>query len=230
MKVEKIVPEKAEEGRKSRRTHAFLAATLETDGKVWPVRLRNISETGALIDAPAKLSIGTTLTLCRSDVEIPCTVVREDKGFVGLFFDQPLSAATVDMLKVGKSSSHGGIRAVAPKSPEDAGKSASGSTGNSAFGSGLRPSRSPLDARLARELQYARSLLQFITEPIINDHTLLQRYGRNLQEIDYISQLLGHVAQIIATEDKEIAINQIGVAELRSRLKGEQEQGKTAKK
>jgi hypothetical protein len=80
-----------------------------------------------------------------------------------------------------------------------------------------------MDGWLARELQYAQSILEQISQPISNDHVLLRQHGASLQKLDFVAQLLGQLAKIASTEDKDCAINQIEIAELRSRLSGEPE-------
>ena len=47
---------------------------------------------------------------------------------------------------------------------------------------------------------------------------LVQRHATQLQSIDLINQVLGHISGIIASEDRELAVEQVTLRELRSRL------------
>jgi hypothetical protein len=226
MKNQKIINDKyVREIRASKRVHGFLTATVEAFGEVWPVRLKNISLTGALINAPARLPIGTMVTLNRLHMSISAVVVREGKNYLGLNFNEPLLPEEINLLRAGAYIAKPKLITEQSNDPYTSPRA-----NKSPLVSGLRPSRFPLEGRLAKELQYAQSLLETAIEPIINNHLLLQRYGRNLQELDSISQLLGYAAKIMATEDKECAINQIDDQELRLRLKGEPVHHRSAKK
>jgi hypothetical protein len=213
----------AREIRGSKRNHGFLAATVDVAGETWKVRLRNISQTGALIEAPSKLHIGTPVVLSRLHVSIPAVVVREDKNCAGLSFHEPIAAGTVDVLRIGAGASKHELPAPAGLRVRAAAAAGARNGKQPLPPTGLRPSRDPMDGWLARELQYAQSILEQISQPISNDHVLLRKHGASLQKLDFVSQLLGQLAKIASTEDKDCAINQVEIAELRSRLNGEPE-------
>jgi hypothetical protein len=210
--------EAAREIRGSKRNHGFLAASIEVAGETWKVRLRNISQTGALVEAPAKLRIGTPVVLSRLHVSIPATVVREDKNSAGLSFHEPIASGTVDLLRIGAGVRKQDLPALAPI-PVRAASAAGSRNGKQPLPpTSLRPSRDPLDQWLARELQNAQSLLEQLGEPISNDHVFLRKHGASLQKLDFVAQLLGQLARIVSTQDKECAINQIEIGDLRSRF------------
>ena len=60
------------EGAKERahRSNLFLAATFDVGGAANPVRIRNLSETGALLEGAALPAVGTLLILKRQEVEM----------------------------------------------------------------------------------------------------------------------------------------------------------------
>jgi hypothetical protein len=76
-----------------------------------------------------------------------------------------------------------------------------------------------LDARLAHELGYVQRLLENLGDELINDLFLVQRHGQSLQSLDLVSQILGHVATILHAEDKATVIEEIGMEDLKARLK-----------
>ena len=81
-----------------------------------------------------------------------------------------------------------------------------------------QPSKDPLDHRLAEELETVRRRLDLLGGTLVGDPILLHRHGLQLQSIDQMSQLLGHLARVIGSEQKEMAVEQVTLRELRGRL------------
>ncbi|NWM10776.1 hypothetical protein GY642_25995, partial [Escherichia coli] len=52
------------------RKNLLLAATIEADGLRVPVRIRNLSEGGAMVDGSVLPRAGTLLTLTRAEIEV----------------------------------------------------------------------------------------------------------------------------------------------------------------
>ena len=80
------------------------------------------------------------------------------------------------------------------------------------------PSQDELDHRIAEELDYIRRHLELLGGILANDPILLHRHGQQLQSIDMINQLLGHLGRVIASGDKQLAADQITLQDLRARL------------
>lgn len=59
-----------DDGRRHPRSHLFVAAALYTDRGSAPVRIRNMSQYGALIEAPAVPEPGTAVVLKRGSLEV----------------------------------------------------------------------------------------------------------------------------------------------------------------
>lgn len=83
----------------------------------------------------------------------------------------------------------------------------------------LEPSQSLTERRLAEELDYARRLLEAVGDHLTSDPVLVHRHHRVLQNFDLVGQLLGHVARVVGSADKDEAIERIGMQELKARLK-----------
>lgn len=83
----------------------------------------------------------------------------------------------------------------------------------------VRLTSDPTDLQLAEELRMLRTGLDALGERFASDPDLLQHYGDELQTFDRMSQVLGHLAQVVSAENKEPAIECIGMQELRLRLK-----------
>jgi hypothetical protein len=87
-----------EKPRAGRRLNAFLLAFLQGDGEAHPVCLRNISQTGALVEAEAGFALGAQVTFRRSFAVLPARIVWARAGRFGLLFERPISAEDVTAL------------------------------------------------------------------------------------------------------------------------------------
>lgn len=80
------------------------------------------------------------------------------------------------------------------------------------------PSTEPLDHRLSEELECIRRRLELLGGVLAGNPLLIQRHATELQSIDLINQVLGHISEIISSEDKPLAVEQVTLRELRARL------------
>ena len=80
------------------------------------------------------------------------------------------------------------------------------------------PSTDPLDHHLSEELECIRRHLEQLGGVLAGNPLLVQRHATQLQSIDLINQVLGHISGIIASEDRALAVEQVTLRELRSRL------------
>ena len=72
--------------------------------------------------------------------------------------------------------------------------------------------------RLARELEHVRQMLDHMGEELSADLDVLIRHGVSLQTVDIAGQILGHIANIVRSDDSDAAVERIGMCELRARL------------
>ncbi|HYJ52106.1 MAG TPA: hypothetical protein VEW04_02955 [Allosphingosinicella sp.] len=79
-------------------------------------------------------------------------------------------------------------------------------------------SSSQLDLRLAEELDHAVRKLEHLGGALAANPILLQRHAAELQSIDLIKQVIGHIARVVEAEDEEWAVELITLQDLRSRL------------
>ena len=79
--------------------------------------------------------------------------------------------------------------------------------------------RDKLDSRLADELAYVQRLLETVGDELIAEPLFVQRHASTLQGLDLAGQILTNVAAIIIAEDREAAIERLGMEDLRARLK-----------
>ena len=80
------------------------------------------------------------------------------------------------------------------------------------------PSEDPLDHRIAEELEFIRRHLEQLGGTLVADPVMLHRHSTQLQAVDQINQILGHLARVIAAEDKRLAVSQVSLEALRGRL------------
>jgi hypothetical protein len=81
--------------RRSRRSPVFLAATIEVAGSPEPVKLRNLSEEGALIEGDRFPLEGSVTYFERKDLRVKSRIVWVHGRFAGVAFDQPLNPEDV---------------------------------------------------------------------------------------------------------------------------------------
>ncbi|QNN65368.1 hypothetical protein H9L12_01670 [Sphingomonas rhizophila] len=75
-----------------------------------------------------------------------------------------------------------------------------------------------LDLRLAAELDHARDMLVMMGDELSTDFAVVSRHGLSLQAIDIVGQMLGHIANVVRSEDRPHAVEQIGMCDLKAKL------------
>lgn len=81
--------------RRSRRSPVLLAATVEVAGQPIPVKLRNLSEEGALIEGDRLPLEGTSTWFQRNDLRRKSRIVWVHGRFAGVAFDEALTVEDV---------------------------------------------------------------------------------------------------------------------------------------
>ena len=85
----------------------------------------------------------------------------------------------------------------------------------------VEPLQSLIDAlpqRLAEELAYVGRLLESLGDDLCNEPLVVARHAEKLQNLDIASQILGHVAALLVTDQPAQAVKEIGMTSLRKRL------------
>ena len=83
------------QNRRSRRSPVLLAAGVEVDGVVVPVKLRNLSEEGALIEGDTLPPEDSVTFFERNDLRLKSHVVWVQGRYAGVAFARPLKQAEV---------------------------------------------------------------------------------------------------------------------------------------
>ena len=84
----------AVEHRSEGRSNVFLTATLEGGGTSTPVRIRNLSGRGALVDGGAFPPVGTPVKLSRGRLSAAGELAWGGQGQAGLNFDREIDVAS----------------------------------------------------------------------------------------------------------------------------------------
>jgi hypothetical protein len=197
------------------RTNLLLAASIEAGPLTAPVRIRNLSESGAAVEGATLPRVGAAVTLRRLDLSITGMIVWSAFGRCGVQFNgttcvaewisgtrSPLSA-TRDQTRV--DTIQAAIRTGSGVIPPSAGPLPAAP-------------QADLEARLSQELAFVRRLLEQLGEELADEPAVLMRHTRALQSFDLAGQILGHISNILVAEDRGAAVNSIGMEDLRSRL------------
>ena len=87
--------------RRSRRSPVLLAASIEVDGASIAVKLRNLSEEGALIEAEDLPKEGSRVCFVRKDLRVKGRLVWVQGRYAGVAFDRALDTDQV-LRNIGK--------------------------------------------------------------------------------------------------------------------------------
>jgi hypothetical protein len=198
------------------RKNLMLSASIEAGTLKAQVRIRNLSETGAMIEGAALPDVGTPLILRRLELEIGAMTVWRAPGRCGIRFG---GTAAVDEWVAGARS---------PR-PADRGQARVDAIQSAVRRAAPLPSadvpasRIPLDSdelesRIAEELAYVGRLLDAVGDELTENPIILQRHGRALQNFDVARQILVHLSAILGSRDRGAAVDAVTMHELRSRL------------
>ncbi|MCW2367899.1 hypothetical protein M2334_000098 [Sphingobium sp. B11D3D] len=194
------------------RTNLLLSATIEAEGIAAPVRIRNLSEHGALLEGAALPPVGAGLVLRRLQLEMGATVIWVDKNRCGVRFEGTISVSGWrEGNWIAAASQIGLPRADAPLP----------SSRPAAAGTAPRASAptAELDRRIAEELDVLRHLIEDLGTQLVETVDITSR-ATALQQFDLAAQTLGYLAEVLKAPDRAAAIDAIGMERLRQRLLG----------
>ncbi|HEV2818181.1 MAG TPA: hypothetical protein VGW40_13290 [Allosphingosinicella sp.] len=76
-----------------------------------------------------------------------------------------------------------------------------------------------LDQRIAEELDLVVRKLEQLGDVLVADPILLHRHATQLQSLDLVQQVLGHLGRVVAARDRAMAVERVTLVELKARLK-----------
>lgn len=185
-----LVHDRAAEERAAARASIYLAAALYCDGSSSPVKIRNMSTTGALVEGAVLPSAGALVQLVRGRLIVHGLVAWSAGSRCGIKFsgcvdvqqwraapannEQQRVDETVRQLKAG----------AAP--PQSSHSQPSPQLGNCA------------GTELSQDLQRALKLLERLSGTLAGDLEIVERHGPTLQNLDIAMQAIAAVDAIIA--------------------------------
>jgi hypothetical protein len=177
-----------DEARNAPRTHLFVSASLGWEGSCVPVNVRNMSQSGALIESPVIPDVGTAVLLRRGSLEIAGRIAWKADRKGGVSFGSAIYVT--DWMS--KKPASGQERVDRIVSEFKAGKAVGTHPANSAA--------TPNGNSLASELQALRAELSELGDSLIGDmiliatHPEIQTLDISLQRIDRMLGQLGKAA------------------------------------
>lgn len=163
------------------RTNMLVMATISAGSGSAPVKIRDLSPDGALIEGGVLPHSGSTITLVRGDLAISGRVVWTQGGRAGLRFDALANVA--DWLPNAKTSQ--------PQARIDAAVNEFRNAGETAPISFTEPPSSRVNAE---EILRVKAMLGSLAEQLADDADVVSRHGSKLQALDLATQLLAKLA------------------------------------
>ena len=195
----------------------FLAATVHVGISKAPVRIRNMSATGAMLEGSVIPAVGAHICLKRCDIEIGATVIWNAGKRCGVHFDHEtrvqdwVAGSRSDPLTLTGQTRIDAVQAAMRTDSDPALRIVAPPPSASVAGADL-------DRRLAEELAYLGRLLEQMGTELSDEPAVLQRHMKALQNFDIAQQTLGHIATILTAPDRQAAVDGIGMEDLRARL------------
>jgi hypothetical protein len=198
------------------RKNLLLTATIRSGGVSAPVRIRNLSEKGAMVDGQALPEPGASLILQRLEVEMRGVVAWRAEGRCGIHFE---GAASVDEWVAGRRApaaifGQGQSRVDQIQAAIRGGRDI---VENMPAAGALELITDP-EARVAEELDHVQRMLDDVAADLIGDMALLQAHGEALQRFDNACQILNQLSAILKAKDRAAAIAEVNLEALRDRL------------
>jgi len=200
------------------RKSLMLAAAIRVDGFSAPVRIRNLSNTGAMIDGPVLPEVGLQVELERMKLVVPATVVWSNYGRCGLRLERQL--AVEDWVAGQSSGSPFANRQQARVDGIQAAVREGAELPQVADQQATEPKPIPLKTGVARELERLHASLEDSGINLASDPAVLASHGETLQAIDLVMAIVERLAVVLSSEDPRSALDAIDMHDLRSRLTG----------
>jgi hypothetical protein len=204
------------------RKNIFLAAEIEAGSLRAPVRIRNMYETGAMIEGPALPLVGHAVLLARADIRMTGIVLWSRMGRCGLRFD---GLAHVADWIAGKqvSTPLGPLVGQAGVDVTQAAIRSGESLEADQLLEPLVPQPSDKDSReiqvrIADEISAVQRQIASIADKLSDDRILLARHSAQLQGLQIASEVLDHLSKVLQAPDTRLAAETVSLGALRARL------------
>ncbi|KRA79369.1 PilZ domain-containing protein [Altererythrobacter sp. Root672] len=163
------------------RTSMFVLATMAATSASGPIKIRNMSAGGALIEGESLPNIGEPLKLVRSGLSVSGKVVWRQPRKAGLRFDSEVQVS--DWLPAGSGTNQQDVDRFVHELKESRGVT------NTQPRTNLEPT--PITSG---DLVSAAAALEALADALAEDDGVVSKYAAQLQVLDIASQLLRKVA------------------------------------
>ncbi len=201
------------------RKNVMLAATAVVGTMSIPVRIRNLTDVGAMIDGDWCPRVGTAITLRRLEKSVTAKVIWNDGSHCGLSLDHPI---LVEDWIAGAGSTARGVGA--GQSRVDLVQAAI--RGGAIFSAetvapAAQPAAAPpIEQAVAAELERVKRMLDAVSDELTDDVDVLMRHERAMQSFDIAAMIVAELAAVMAADDRAAAVGKVQMHDLRSRLSG----------
>jgi len=205
------------------RKSVMLAATLDAGGVSLPVRIRNMSSRGAMVDGAHLPTPGTMVRLARLSLATSAIVVWRLDGRCGLkLADAVVPDEWVAGVRPGvvPRTNFGQARVDGIQAALREGAAMPAAPPSEPVAE--RIDRDRLDALIAEEIGQVGRALEEALDELSENPEVLMRHERALQSLDIACAILDSLAPVLRAGDRDKAVEAIPMHEIRSRLSGRQ--------
>lgn len=188
------------ESRKAERINTLLAADARVGDKCWQVRIRNMSQFGAMVETPVKVDIKTSILVKRGALHAAGEVVWRRDGVFGVRFFEP--ADVREWLGV---STHEAVASIGHP-PELKTQAADA------------PSDAALTFRIAEEIAYVERVLSAVAGVLSEDPILRVRHCGRMQELSIAAEMLKQLSTVLLSDDKITTIQTCVTGPMKQRM------------
>ncbi len=207
---EQIVGEQTN-GRTEPRMNLFLSASAEIDGRCFPVRIRNLSALGAMIESPDLPGPGNAVLVERTGLKVAGILQWSRGQRAGVRFDRSIDLAAWSPPRI-----------VSRRNQADVDREIA--TARAGQSQPLSPPRLtvPHDPELRRrigdELRAVSIMLENAGGALAGDPAVIDRHLERLQEFDIASQMLAELASLLSSDNPAAAVGDVNLSDLKGRL------------
>ncbi len=186
------------------RSTTFLTATMQVKGKACPVKVKNLSPRGAMIEAPDIPEVGCTITVTRGELGAAAEVVWTEANHFGVRFTEKVDVPRWSIEAGYQSDSIPCLPAARPISKLDKRK--------------LDLDDTILLSRISDEISYLGRVMETISDVLSSDPLLRHRHARSIQDLVISEEMLDQIAAVLRTGDRLERIRHIVTGSMRGRL------------
>ena len=188
--------ERASDARMATRTSLYLAASLYCDGASFPVKIRNISPSGALLESSTGLALGTLVQLVRGSLIVHGLVAWIDGDRCGLKF-----SGSIDVQQWRMTPTNGEQQRV----DEIVRLVKAGAVPLRVSALSCDPQTALDDSGLSADLVRASELLGKLGDRLAKDAIVVAQYSIELQNLDIAMQVVAAVEAILSGKSDVVA-------------------------